>query len=186
LHKSLTRTHAPRYAPEVLQPTSKPGRDTSARPAPTRGRAVWDSGGRPKLRSPPEGCLAPWSLNCTGPSAVRRPGNPGSRGLSCAPIISQRPLKPTKAETVASRLMLCYPMLTNSCRVDCFGHASFVTVISRASLPMACVPCVSGKGNAIPRFLFLMFTGCKRDGHHSGEWDWVGQNLAAHNSTTNP
>jgi hypothetical protein len=128
--------------------------------------------------------LAPWSLNCTGPSAVRRPGNPGSRGLSCAPIISQRPLKPTKAETVASRLMLCYPMLTNSCRVDCFGHASFVTVISRASLPMACVPCVSGKGNAIPRFLFLMFTGCKRDGHHSGEWDWVGQNLAAHNSTT--
>ena len=130
--------------------------------------------------------MAPWSLNCTGPSAVRRPGNPGSRGLSCAPIISQRPLKPTKAETVASRLMLCYPMLTNSCRVDCFGHASFVTVISRASLPMACVPCVSGKGNAIPRFLFLMFTGCKRDGHHSGEWDWVGQNLAAHNSTTNP
>ena len=106
--------------------------------------------------------------------------------MSYAPIISQRPLKPTKAETVASRLMLCYPMLTNSCRVDCFGHASFVTVISRASLPIACVPCESGKGNTIPRFLFLMFTSCKRDGHRSGEWDWVGQNLAAHNSTTNP
>jgi len=77
--------------------------------------------------------------------------------LSIGPIISHRHLKPTKAETEIRRLLLCYPMLWNSCRKSWllwsrfFSHSKKSRTSSHAHFAWKCWLCVMDAPCAHPR-----------------------------------
>jgi hypothetical protein len=91
-------------------------------------------------------------------SEERRRGEPQRR--SRKPIISNELLKPTKAKTVIRRMLRCYPMLSNSCRMDCFGRTFLVTVMN-TDVPRRAL--LANQRETIPWYQFLMFSGNDRD-----------------------